>query len=57
MYMFEGDYSSVIENTPDFDLKIGENATLTLAYLQKRTFQKLKCDPNRYVSIFNDLYA
>lgn len=35
MYMFEGDYSAVIENTPDFDLKIGENATLTLAYLQE----------------------
>ncbi|MBC8781586.1 helix-turn-helix domain-containing protein [Staphylococcus capitis] len=42
MYMFEGDYSSVIENTPDFDLKIGENATLTLAYLQKENISKAK---------------
>ncbi|MEB6243539.1 helix-turn-helix domain-containing protein [Staphylococcus gallinarum] len=42
MYMFEGDYSAVIENTPDFDLKIGENATLTLAYLQKGNLTKAK---------------
>lgn len=42
MYMFEGDYSSVINNTPDFDLKIGENATLTLAYLQKGNISKAK---------------
>ena len=42
MYMFEGDYSAVIENTPDFDLKIGENATLTLAYLQKGNTTKAK---------------
>lgn len=42
MYMFEGDYSAVIENTPDFDLKIGENATLTLAYLQNGNQTKAK---------------
>ncbi|MFH0716123.1 helix-turn-helix transcriptional regulator [Staphylococcus delphini] len=42
MYMFEGDYSSVIENTPDFDLKIGESATLTLAYLQQGNTTKAK---------------
>ncbi|MCP8714191.1 helix-turn-helix domain-containing protein [Staphylococcus arlettae] len=42
MYMFEGDYSSVIDNTPDFDLKIGENATLTLAYLQQGNVSKAK---------------
>ncbi|MCD8822110.1 hypothetical protein BUZ15_00040 [Staphylococcus gallinarum] len=42
MYMFEGDYSAVIKNTPDFDLKIGENATLTLAYLQKGNVTKAK---------------
>lgn len=42
MYMFEGDYSSVINNTPDFDLKIGENAILTLAYLQKGNISKAK---------------
>ncbi|MDS3856821.1 MULTISPECIES: helix-turn-helix domain-containing protein [Staphylococcus] len=42
MYMFEGDYSSVIDNTPDFDLKIGESATLTLAYLQKNNISKAK---------------
>ncbi|MGJ0284829.1 hypothetical protein ACRX5L_13175 [Staphylococcus ureilyticus] len=40
--MFEGDYSSVIENTPDFDLKIGENATLAIAYLQKDNISKAK---------------
>lgn len=42
LYMFEGDYSSVIENTPDFDLKIGENTILTLAYLKKRSISKAK---------------
>ena len=42
LYMFEGDYSSVIENTPDFDLKIGENATLAMAYLQKDNISKAK---------------
>lgn len=42
MYMFEGDYSAVIENTPDFDLKIGENATLTLAYLQQGNTTKAR---------------
>lgn len=42
MYMFAGDYSSVIENTPDFDLKIGESATLTLAYLQQGNTTKAK---------------
>lgn len=42
LYMFEGDYSSVIENTPDFDLKIGENATLAIAYLQKDNISKAK---------------
>src|SRR5699024_11058874 len=42
LYMFEGDYSSVIENTPDFDLKIGENATLAIAYLQKENISKAK---------------
>src|SRR5699024_3404485 len=42
MYMFEGDYSSVIDSTPDFDLKIGENANLTLSYLQKGNITKAK---------------
>jgi transcriptional regulator with XRE-family HTH domain len=42
LYMFEGDYTSVIENTPDFDLKIRENATLTLAYLQQDNISKAK---------------
>ncbi|UEX90159.1 helix-turn-helix domain-containing protein [Staphylococcus ratti] len=42
LYAFEGDFESVINATPDFDLKLGEHALLTRAYLQQGNHLKAK---------------
>ncbi|NJH80703.1 hypothetical protein [Staphylococcus hyicus] len=42
LYTFENNIQAVIDTTPDYDLKLGEQAFLSIAYLKQDNFEKAK---------------
>lgn len=42
LYTFENNIQAVIDTTPDYDLKLGEQTFLSIAYLKQDNFEKAK---------------